>query len=190
MKISSYFLISLLLLLFLIAGCDNSKGKDLKTEKNISGKGNIIFMLGDRRIASSDYYCGWKRTDNINLFSLTVFYDRVANETPPNVGFLIHNLKDIQQPISRLNGNLPGFLGQQFSLGASMALPTGKAANMNESSFSDNYPGLFSNVELTRLDTIAKLVSGKFEGTVKNANGRGIKIENGQFEDITVDLVF
>jgi hypothetical protein len=72
----------------------------------------------------------------------------------------------------------------------SLGLPKGKAANMNELSFSDNYKGLQSAVKLSLLDTTAKIVSGQFEGTVQNANGKNMKITDGKFECIPLKMVY
>ena len=60
---------------------------------------------------------------------------------------------------------------------------------MNELSFSDNYKGLASVVQLSLLDTTAKLVSGSFEGTLQNANGKTMVITEGKFERIPMKMV-
>jgi hypothetical protein len=106
------------------------------------------------------------------------------------MGFTIYNIKDIALPFSPLNGKLPGKSEQFFSLGASLGLPKGKAADINEISFSDNYPGLESNLKLSLLDTTAKLVSGTFEGMIKNANGKTLKVSEGKFERIPLKMEY
>jgi hypothetical protein len=61
---------------------------------------------------------------------------------------------------------------------------------MNELSFSDNYKRLESAVKLSLLDTTAKIVSGRFEGTVQNANGKSMKVTEGKFERIPLKMEY
>lgn len=187
-----------LLLTWLIAGCGDANTKEIKTaaenktEATKPDKPSIRFVLDGRVIESADYSCSWALTGKDNIFALAVHYDREPKRVPPNVGFGIFNLKSITLPFSRLNGKLPGnsSSGQLFSVTAGLALPKGKPADMNELSFSDNYAGLESVVQLSLLDTTAKIVSGRFEGTVKNANGKTMKITEGKFERIPLTMVY
>ena len=184
-----------LFLIGLLIRCGNAKTKEIKTgtdnkiENRKTDKPAVSFILDGRLIESAEYYCSWKLTEQENMLTLSIIYDREAKTNPSNLGFAIYNLKDINLPISGLNGKLPGKTGQFFSLGASLGLPKGKAADMNELSFSDNYAGLESNVKLSLLDTTAKLVSGSFEGTIKNANGKTMKITEGKFEGIILEII-
>jgi hypothetical protein len=191
MKKIFFPLIIWLTVFFLIAACGNANTKDKKseTEKKNADKAAVSFMLNGRLIESAEYYCSWKLTGQENMFTLSVMYDREPGANPPIMGFAIYNLKDIALPFSPLNGKLPGKSEQFFSLGINLGLPKGKAADMNELSFSDNYAGLESKVKLSLLDTIAKLVSGSFEGTVQNANGKTMKITEGKFEGIVLKTV-
>lgn len=181
-----------------IIGCGNANTKELKAvveEKTESTIQNAIpavsFVLDGRAIQSSEYTCVWKMTGGQSMLTLGVVYDREPKITPPNLTFVIHNLKDISLPIIRMYGNKYTDKSKQlFSLGIQLALPKGKPANMNELSFSDNYSGLESRFQLTLLDTLAKNISGNFEGTVKNANGKTMKIADGKFERIPLKMVY
>jgi hypothetical protein len=181
-----------LLLIGLLAGCGNAKTKETKTgtESIKPDKPVVSFVLDGRLIESTEYYCGWKLTDKENILTLSIVYDHEPKTNPPNLGLTIYNIKDIALPFSPLNGKLPGKTGQFFSLSASLGLPKGKAADINEISFSDNYTGLESNMKLSLLDTIAKLVSGTFEGTIKNAAGKTLKVSEGKFESIRLKMVY
>lgn len=178
--------------MFLITACGNvnTNDKEPETEKKNPDKAAISFVLDGRSIESADYYCGWKLTEQENIFTLSIVYDREPKTNPPNLGFAIYNLTDITLPLSPLNGKLPGKTGQFFSLGASLGLPKGKAADMNELSFSDNYKGLESAAKLTFIDTTAKIVSGRFEGTVQNANGKKMVISAGKFNRISLQMIY
>jgi hypothetical protein len=185
-----------LFLIGLLAGCGNAKTKETKTdtEKKIENKKPdkpvVSFMLDGRLIESADYYCSWKLTEQENMLTLSIVYDREPKTNPPNLGFAIYNLKNISMPFNRLNGKLPGKSEQLFSLSVGLGLPKGKAANMNELSFSDNYKGLQSAVKLSLLDTTAKIVSGQFEGTVQNANGKKMVISAGKFNRISLQMIY
>lgn len=187
---------TLFLLISLLTGCGNAKTKELKPDiknkiENIkSDKPAISFLLDGRLVESAEYFCSWQLSDKVNMFTFNVLYDREPKKNPPNLGFAIYNLKDITLPFRPMNGKLPGKTEQSFSLSASLGLPKGKAADMSELSFSDNYKGLVSVVQLSFLDTTAKTVSGSFEGTVQNANGKTIKIENGKFEHIPLKILY
>ena len=187
MKRKLFLSVTSLFLIGLLSRCGNAKTKEIKTgtdykiENSKPDKPKVSFLLDERLIESADYYCGWKLTEQENLFTLSVVYNREPGTNPPNMGVSIYNLKDIALPFSPLNGKLPGKSEQFFSLGVSLGLPKGKAADMNELSFSDNYPGLKSLVVLSLLDTTAKIVSGRFEGTIKNTNGKTMKITEGKF---------
>jgi hypothetical protein len=178
--------------MLLIAACGNANTKDKKpeTEKKNPDKPAVSFMLDGRLIESSEYYCSWQLTDKENMLTFNVIYDREPKRNPPNLGFVIYNLKDITLPFIRMNGKLPGKTEQFFSLSASLGLLKGKAADMNEISFSDNYSGLQSNVKLNLLDTTIRLVSGSFEGTIKNAAGKTLKVSEGKFEGISLKMVY
>lgn len=178
--------------MFLIAACGNANTKDKKTEteKKNPDKAAVSFMMDGRLIESSEYYCSWQLTDKENMLTFSVIYDREPKSNPPNLGFAIYNLKDITLPFSRMNGKLPGKTGQLFSLSGNSGLPKGKAADMNEISFSDNYAGLESTVKLSLLDTTVRLVSGSFEGTIKNATGKTLKVSEGKFEGIRLKMVY
>jgi hypothetical protein len=178
--------------MFLVAACGNTNTKDKKpeTEKKNSEKPAVSFMLDGRSIESTEYYCSWQLSDKENMLTFNVIYDREPKSNPPNLGFAIYNLKDIAIPFSPLNGKLPGKTGQFFSLSASLGLSKGKAADMNEISFSDNYAGLESNVKLRLLDTTVRLISGSFEGTIKNAAGKTLKVSEGKFEGIPLKMVY
>jgi hypothetical protein len=182
--------------IFLIAGCGNANTKENKivpankTVNTKQDKPTVSFLLDGRLIESTDYYCGWKLTGQENIFTLSVVYDRETGTNPPNMGFAIYNLKDIALPFKPLNGKLPGKSEQLFSLSAGLGLPKGKAADMNELSFSDNYKGLESAAKLTLLDTTAKIVSGRFEGTVQNANGKKMVISAGKFNRISLQMIY
>jgi hypothetical protein len=192
MKKILFPLIFLLPLMFLLVACGNANTKDKKpeTEKKNSENPAVSFVLDGRLIESTEYYCSWQLSDKENMLTFNVIYDREPKSNPPNLGFVIYNLKDIALPFSPLNGKLPGKTGQFFSLSASLGLPKGKAADMNEISFSDNYAGLESNVKLRLLDTTVKLVSGIFEGTIKNAAGKTLKVSEGKFEGIPLKMVY
>jgi len=184
-----------LLIPWLLAGCGNestTEGKPMADNKAASGhpdKPAVRFLLDGRLIESTDYSCSWLLTGKQNIFNLTVHYDRQPKKVPPNAGFNVYNLESIVIPIRRLYGNkLSGQAGQLYSL--SMTIPNGKANDMNEQSFTDNYAGLESGVQLSLLDTTAKLVSGSFEGTVQNANNKSIKITGGKFERIPLKMVY
>jgi hypothetical protein len=185
-----------LFLIVLLTGCGNAKTKETKTdtEKKIENKKPdkpvVSFILDGRLVESADYYCGWKLTGQENMLTLSIVYEREPKTNPPNLGFAIYNLKDISMPFNRLNGKLPGKSEQLFSLSAGLGLPKGKAADMNELSFSDNYKGLESAVQLSLLDTTAKIVSGRFEGTVQNANGKSMKVTEGKFERIPLKMIY
>ncbi len=181
-----------LFLIGLLSTCGNANTKDKKpeTEKKNSENPAVSFILNGRLIKSTEYYCSWQLTNKENMLTFNVIFDREPKSNPPNLGFAIYNLKDIALPFSPMNGKLPGKTEQAFSLSASLGLPKGKAADMNELSFSDNYAGLQSNVKLNLLDTTAKLVSGIFEGTIKNANGKTLKITEGKFERIPLKMVY
>jgi hypothetical protein len=181
-----------LFLIGFLAGCGNTKTKETKTdtEKKKPDKPVVSFVLDGRLIESADYYCGWKLTGRENMLTLSIVYDREPKTNPPNLGFAIYNLKDISMPFNRLNGKLPGKSEQLFSLSVGLGLPKGKAANMNELSFSDNYKGLQSAVKLSLLDTTAKIVSGQFEGTVQNANGKKMVISAGKFNRISLQMIY
>jgi hypothetical protein len=184
-----------LFLIGLLEGCGNAKTKEIKTgsdnkiETSKPEKPAVSFMLDGRLIESAEYYCSWKLTGQENMFTLSVVYDLEPGANPPIMGFAIYNLKDIALPFSPLNGKLPGKSEQFFSLGVNLGLPKGKAADMNELSFSDNYAGLKSLIVFSVLDTTAKIVSGRFEGTIKNANGKTMKITEGKFEGIVLKIV-
>jgi hypothetical protein len=190
LSITSLFLIGLL------NGCGNANKKENKivpankTVNTKQDKPTVSFLLDGRLIESTDYYCGWKLTGQENIFTLSVVYDRETGTNPPNMGFAIYNLKDIALPFKPLNGKLPGKSEQLFSLSAGLGLPKGKAADMNELSFSDNYKGLESAAKLTLLDTTAKIVSGRFEGTVQNANGKKMVISAGKFNRISLQMIY
>jgi hypothetical protein len=196
MKIKLTSVAASLFYICLIAGCGNAKTKETKTdtenkiENRKPDKPVVSFLLDGRLIESTDYYCGWKLTGQENMFTLSIVYDRETGTNPPNMGFAIYNLKDIDLPFTPLNGKLPGKSEQFFSLGVNLGLPKGKAADMNELSFSDNYAGMKSLVVLSLLDTTAKNVSGSFEGTIKNANGKTMKITEGKFERIPLQMVY
>jgi hypothetical protein len=187
---------TLFLLVDLLIGCGNAKTKEAETgtENKIENikpdKPVVSFMLDGRLIESAEYSCSWQLSDKVNMFTFNVLYDREPKNNPPNLGFAIYNLKDITLLFSPLNGKLPGKTEQSFSLAASLGLPKGKAADMNELSFSDNYKGLASVVQLSFLDTTAKRVSGRFEGVIQNANGKTMKIEKGQFERIPLKMLY
>jgi hypothetical protein len=180
--------------MLLIAACGNTKETKTDTEKKIENrkpdKPVVSFVLDGRLIESADYYCGWKLTGRENMLTLSIVYDREPKTNPPNLGFAIYNLKNISMPFNRLNGKLPGKSEQLFSLSVGLGLPKGKAANMNELSFSDNYKGLQSAVKLSLLDTTAKIVSGQFEGTVQNANGKKMVISAGKFNRISLQMIY
>jgi hypothetical protein len=188
--------ITSLLLIVLLTGCGNTNTKEKKivpankTENTKQDKPTVTFLLDGRLIEAAEYYCGWKLTEKENMLTLSIVYDREPKTNPPNLGFAIYNLKDISMPFNRLNGKLPGKSEQFFSLSAGLGLPKGKAADMNELSFSDNYTGLESLVLLSLLDTTAKIVSGRFEGTIKNANGKTMNITEGKFERIPLKMVY
>lgn len=186
------FSITILLPVFLITACGNAITKDKKSqpEKKNTDKAAVSFVMNGRLIKSTEYYCVWKLTNLENVLTFSIVYDREPKTNPPNLGFAVYNLKDITLPFSPINGKLPGKTEQSFSLSGSLALPKGKAADMNELSFSDNYPGLKSLVQLNLLDTTAKLLSGSFEGTIKNANGKTMKITAGKFEGIRLKMVY
>jgi hypothetical protein len=185
-----------LFLIGLLTGCGNAKTKETKTdtEKKIENKKPdkpvVSFILDGRFVESADYYCGWKLTEQENMLTLSIVYEREPKTNPPNLGFAIYNLKDISMPFNRLNGKLPGKSEQLFSLSAGLGLPKGKAADLNELSFSDNYKRLESAVQLSLLDTTAKIVSGRFEGTVQNANGKSMKVTEGKFERIPLKMEY
>ena len=188
--------ITSLVLTGLINGCSNVNNQEKKivsannSENTKQDKSAITFLLDGRLIKSAEYYCGWKLTEQENMFTLSVVYDREPGMNPPTIGFAIFNLKDIAMPFSALNGKLPGKSEQFVSLGVSLGLPKGKAADMNELSFSDNYKGLESAVKLNLLDTTAKIVSGSFEGIVQNANGKTMKVKEGKFELIPLKMIY
>jgi hypothetical protein len=196
MKLKLVLSAASLLLIGLLAGCGNAKTKETKTdtEKKIENrkpdKPVVSFMLDGRRIESAEYYCGWKLTDQENILTLSIVYGHEPKTNPSNLGLTIYNIKDIALPFSPLNGKLPGKSEQFFSLGAGLGLPKGKAADINEISFSDNYAGLESNMKLSLLDTTAKLVSGSFEGRIKNANGKTLKVSEGKFDGIRLKMVY
>lgn len=196
MKRKLVFSVASLFLIGLLTGCSNAKtkeiktGTDYKTENSKPDKPKVSFLLDGRIIESADYYCSWKLTGQENMFTLSVVYDREPEANPPNMGVSIYNLTDISLPFSLLNGKLPGKSEQFFSLGINLGLPKGKAADMNELSFSDNYEGMKSLVAFRLLDTTAKIVSGSFEGTIKNANGKTMKITEGKFEQIPLKMVY
>ena len=180
---------------WLIAGCSNANSKekiivaDKNAEDGISTKPTVSVKIDGRLIESSDFSCSWVLIGKLNVFNLTVHYDREPKKTPPDVGFNIKNLKDIKQPFSPVYGkNIAGTKEQISSL--SMSIPKGKAHDMNEQSYSDNYAGLASSIQLSLLDTAGKIVSGRFEGTVKNANGKSIKITQGKFERIPLKMQY
>ncbi|NOT90979.1 hypothetical protein [Ferruginibacter sp.] len=186
-----------IILIGAIAACGNAPDEkqtkpaaENKTESKKSVKPMVSFLLDGRLIESAEYYCTWKLTEKENMLSFEVIYDREPKQSPPNVGFIIYNVKDITTPFSRLNGKLPGKSEQVFSVSASLALPKDKPADMNEISFADNYAGLESDVQISLLDTAAKIISGVFEGTVKNANGKLMKITNGKFDRILLKMVY
>jgi hypothetical protein len=181
-----------------IIGCGNANTTELKavvektTEPIIQDViPAVSFVLDGRAIQSSEYTCVWKLTGGQSMLTLGVVYDREPKITPPNLTFVIHNLKDISLPISRLFGNKYSDKSKQlFSLGIRLTSPKGKPTNMNELSFSDNYSGLESRLQLNLLDTSAKIISGNFEGTVKNANEKTMKITDGKFERIPLKMVY
>jgi len=183
---------------FFNTGCSNANTTEIKTiTENIQepvkqGDNPVIsFWLDDRQIESKEYTCVWKLTGGQSMLTLGVVYDRKPKITPPNLTFVIHNLKNISLPIIRLFGNKYSDKSKQlFSLGIRLTSPKGKPANMNELSFSDNYSGLESRMQLSLLDTLAKIISGNFEGTVKNANGKTMKITEGKFERIPLKMVY
>jgi len=184
---------SSLFFLLLLVSCGNSnQEKQQKSEPQATSKPSsdtksaIHFVLDGREINSTDYSCSWMLIGGMSTFNLTVFYDRTAGATPPHIGFNIYNLTDIKAPIIRLNGKLPRKSPEQlFSIVGSSGNPKGKPADMNKTSFSDNYNDLQSTMQLTSLDTVAKTCAGRFEGTLKNANGDVLKITNGSFEGVT-----
>ena len=181
-----------LFLISLLAGCGNAKTKETNTdiENRKPDKPVVSFVMDGRLIESSEYYSSWQLTEKENMLTFSVIYDREPKNNPSNLGFVIYNLKDITLPFSRMNGKLSGKTGQLFSLSGNSGLPKGKAADMNEISFSDNYAGLESNVKLSLLDTTAKLVSGSFEGIIKNANGKILKVSEGKFKGIPLKMVY
>ncbi len=182
-----------LFFLLLTVGCGSNTSKenqqkvvsagDSKAPDNV--KNAIHFELDGREINSTDYSCSWMVIGGMRTFNLTVFYDRIAGETPPHIGFNIYNLSDIKAPINRLNGQLPRKSPDQiFSLVGSTVNPKGKPADMDKTSFSDNYKDLQSTMQITRLDTVTKTCAGRFEGTLRNEKGDVMKITNGSFENI------
>ena len=182
-----------LFFLLLTTSCGNKTGKENQqkpestaaTNEPANGKKAIHFVLDGREINSTDYSCSWMFMGGMSTFNLTVFYDRTAGATPPHIGFNIYNLTDIKAPIIRLNGKLPRKSPDQlFSIVGSTGNPKGKPADMNKTSFSDNYNDLQSTMQITSLDTVAKTCAGRFEGTLKNANGDVLKIANGSFEGV------
>ena len=189
---------SLIFFSCMLLSCGNdAKGPASQTKENSkpvpasNGSKPVVQMVLDgKAISSDDYNCSWVLTKGQNIFNLTVFYDRKPQVSPARAGFNIYKLKDIAIPLTQLKG-LPSAAGdgQFYSLSASAEKPAGKPSDMNEISFTDNYPGLTSMVQITKLDTMAKIVSGRFEGSVKNANGREIRITGGSFENISIQLV-
>ena len=196
MKSKLFLSVTSLFLIGLLNGCGNANTKEKKIvpankmENAKQGKPTVTFLLDGRLIESAEYYCGWKLTEKENMFTLSVVYDREPGTNPPNIGVSIYNLKDIALPFSPLNGKLPGKSEQFFSLGINLGLPKGKAADMNALSFSDNYKGLESAAKLTLLDTTAKIVSGSFEGTIKNTNGKKMVISGGKFNRISLQMIY
>jgi len=196
MKKKSIPIYGLFFLLLILCSCGNETTSDKKTISNNNRqttqqqKPLVQLVLDGRVIESADYNCMWILKGKENIFNLTVHYDREPKRIPPNVGFGIYNLKDINLPINLLNGKMAGKLEQQFSLSALLAFPKGQAANMNELSFSDNYAGLNSTVQITVLDTTAKIVSGSFKGTLKNANGKTMVVSNGKFDRIPLQMIY
>jgi len=182
----------------LITGCGNASTTEIKSaEENKTeptmqvGIPAVSFVLDGRVIQSEEYTCIWKLTGGQSLLTLGVVYDREPKITPPNLTLGIHNLKDISLPIIPLYGYKYSDKSKQlFSLGIQLALPKGKPSNMNDLSFSSNYSGLESKLQLSLLDTLAKVVSGNFEGTVKNANGKTMKITDGKLERIPLKMVY
>lgn len=191
-KATLHFCYSLFILLLMVS-CGNSKQENeqkpetqAQAKQATVGRPAIHFVLDGREISSSDYSCSWVMIGKTNTFNLTVFYDRDAGGTPPRAGFNIYNLTDIKAPINRLNGQLPGkSTAQLFSLSANTGTPKGKPADLDKTSFTDNYTDLQSTVQLTNLDTVAKTCTGLFEGTLKNAQGDILKITNGSFEGVS-----
>lgn len=186
-----------LFLLLLIVSCGGSNKENQQkpetgaTAKQASVEKSVIhFVLDGREINSDDYSCSWMMIGKTSTFNLTVFYDRSKNGRPPHAGFNIYNLTDIKAPMSRLNGEMPGkSTAQQYSLSAGAGTEKGKPVDLNKTSFTDNYKDLTSVVQLTALDTVARVCAGRFEGTVKNANGDVIKISNGTFANIPYQKV-
>ncbi len=187
-----------LFFLLLITSCGNKTGKE-NQQKPVSAaatsdpgnaKSVIHFELDGREINSTDYSCSWMLMGGISTFNLTVFYDRAAGGMPPRTGFNIYHLTDIKAPMNKLNGQVPGKSPDQlYSLSVNTGTPKGKPADMNKTSFTDNYKDLQSIVQLTSLDTVAKTCAGRFEGSLRNANGDELKITNGSFEHLSYKTV-
>lgn len=196
MKRKKILSLTCIVLLVCTAGCGNTATEPAKTTQGTkketlkSGRPVASFILDGRRIESTEYYCSWKMTGQENVFTFTILYDREPGSTPPSAGFIIYNLENITAPFLRMNGKLPTKAGQQFSLSGSSGLSKGKPADLNEISFTDNYPGLESAVSLNLLDTTTKVVSGNFEGMLKNANGRMIRISEGTFDKVPLQMIY
>ena len=118
--------ITSLLIIGLLSRCGNANTKviktatDYKTENSKPDKPKVSFLLDGQMIESADYYCGWKLTEQENMFTLSVVYNRELGTNPPNMAIAIYNLKDITLPFSPLNGKLPGKSEQFFLLGINL----------------------------------------------------------------------
>lgn len=196
MKRKEILSVTCIILLVCTAGCGDTATEPTKTTQETkkealkSDRPVASFILDGRRIESDEYYCSWKLTGQENTFTFTIVYDREPGSTPPTIGFVIYNLENITNPFIRTNGKLPTKKGQQFSLSGGLGLPKGKPADLNEISFTDNYPGLESAVKLNLLDTTAKVVSGSFEGMMKNENGKITRISEGKFTRVPLQMTY
>jgi hypothetical protein len=180
----------------LLYSCGSNSTSDNKTtvansQSTAKQQKPAVHLIVDGRVIESvDYVCIWMLKGTESNFSLHVFYDREERRVPSDVSFAVYNYQNTTSPMYALKGKMPGKQEQQFSLTALLAIPRKAAADMNELAFSDNYNDLNSSVKLTLVDTTSKLASGRFEGTLRNANGKTMVITDGRFERIPLQMVY